>query len=103
MLEIIFFTVALVFLTLGIIGSLMPILPGPLFTYLGFLISYFCIDIPFSSIEFIIYTILTCVISFSDYFLQLFGVQKFGGGKNSIYGTIIGAICGFFSYQLDLF
>ena len=33
---------------------------------------------------------------FSDYFLQYFSVKRLGGGKNAIYGTMIGILLGVF-------
>ena len=102
MLDLILFIISFVFLVLGLIGAIIPILPGPLLTYVAFLIIYLFTDIEFSSIELITYTVLAFTISFSDYFLQFFGVKKFGGGKNAVYGTIIGIICGLFFAPIGL-
>ncbi len=102
MLELILFIISFVFLVLGLIGAIIPILPGPLLTYLAFLIIYLFTDTEFNSIELITYTVLAFTISFSDYFLQFFGVKKFGGGKNAVYGTIIGIIFGLFFAPIGL-
>ena len=56
MLELILFIISFVFLVLGVIGAIIPILPGPLLTYLAFLIIYLFTDIEFITIELITYT-----------------------------------------------
>ena len=38
------------------------------------------------------------IITFLDYWLQVYGVKKFGGGKKAINGTILGLILGLFVF-----
>ena len=75
--------VAFIFLILGCIGSILPVLPGPLLSYAGLLIiHFFALDTEFLTIyELILYGCVTLFVFFSDYFLQLFGVKKMGGKK----------------------
>ncbi len=90
--------VSSIFLILGCIGSVLPVLPGPILSYVGLLIiHFFALDTEFfTNYELIIYGVLALFIFFSDYFLQLFGVKKMGGKKKAIYGTTIGVILGMF-------
>ena len=73
--------VASIFLILGCIGSILPILPGPVLSYVGLLIiHFFAFDMDFlTNYELIIYGFITLFVFLSDYVLQLFGVKKMGG------------------------
>jgi uncharacterized protein YqgC (DUF456 family) len=90
--------VASIFLILGCIGSILPILPGPVLSYVGLLIiHFFAFDMDFlTNYELIIYGFITLFVFLSDYVLQLFGVKKMGGKKKAVYGTTIGIILGMF-------
>ena len=101
--EIIIFTVVFCCLLLGLIGSVLPIVPGPIMSYLGILALYFFTDISFSNNEILIYSILTIVVFSSDYILQFLGVKKLGGQKNALYGTVFGIFIGLFFAPLGLF
>ena len=85
-----------VFLLLGIIGSILPIIPGPPISFLAILILHFFSPYKFneSDLGFLLFVVL--IISFLDYWLQLYGVKRFGGGKLSSNGTIIGLLIGIF-------
>ena len=90
--------VAAIFLILGCIGSVLPILPGPILSYVGLLIiHFFALETEFlTNYELILYGFVTLFVFFSDYFLQLFGVKKMGGKKRAVYGTTIGIVFGMF-------
>ena len=98
--SIIIITIASIFLLLGIIGSIVPIIPGPIMSFFGLLIVHFFSVFTFSHNFLIVCAFATLLVFLSDYFLQLFGVKKFGGGKNSILGTLIGVIIGLFFVPL---
>ena len=101
--EIIIFTVVFCCLLLGLIGSVLPIVPGPIMSYLGVLVLFFFTDISFSNNEILIYSIITVLVFSSDYILQFLGVKKLGGQKNALYGTIFGIFIGLFFAPLGLF
>ena len=93
-----FFIIIIVSLLLliGLIGSIVPILPGPPISFLAVLILHFFSPIIFNSVQLIILFIIVLFVTLLDYFLQVFGVNKFGGGRTSINFTIIGLIAGIF-------
>ena len=96
--EAIIFLAAGIFLLLGIIGSILPVLPGPPLSFLALLLLHF-----FSSFHFNPHVLISigCVvifITFFDYWLQIYGVKNFGGGKKATNGTIIGLIIGIFIF-----
>jgi hypothetical protein len=89
--------IAFIFLTLGFIGSIIPGLPGPIFSYLGILIIHFFTKYQFSIPVLFIIGIIVLLIFIVDYSLQAMGVKKYGGGKKATIGTFVGLFIGFLS------
>lgn len=82
------------FILLGIAGSFLPIIPGPITGWVGILILSF---VPHISIDFTLLILSFCIalaIFILDYFIPSLGAKKFGGGKGSVYGSSIGLIFG---------
>ena len=80
-------------LFLGLVGSIIPVLPGPLLSYIALLLSHLFInELNVDSLTWI--GIAVVVISFTDYFLMIYGVKKAGGSKLSIWGSALGALLG---------
>ena len=86
-----------VLLLIGIAGSIVPFLPGPPISLLAILILHFSFsEFNVPDLSFLFFLVL--VITFVDYWLQIYGVKKFGGGKKATNGTIIGLILGVFIF-----
>ncbi|MBF25620.1 MAG: hypothetical protein CMP49_03775 [Flavobacteriales bacterium] len=100
--ELFVIIIALLLLLVGLFGAILPILPGPIISYIGLLIFYFFTDLNLSSNELFIYSIVTILVFFSDYMLQFIGVKKFGGEKFSMYGTFLGILVGLFFPPIGL-
>ena len=82
-----------ILLILGIIGSVIPILPGPILSYVAVLLYHYFI----ASLDIYILiwmAIVIFIISILDYILQIYGVKKIGGGKYAIRGSLLGVILG---------
>ncbi|PIF02393.1 MAG: hypothetical protein CR996_00495 [Draconibacterium sp.] len=86
------------FIVAGLIGCLLPILPGPPLSYIGLLLLHFTKRYDFSGRFLIIWAIITIVVFLLDYFIPIWGTKKFGGSKRGIWGSIIGLIIGFFFF-----
>ena len=85
--------IGFILLISGFIGCFIPVIPGPPISFLSLVLIHFCskkIDLLMLFIVFIIVLIVT----FLDYFLQVYGVKKIGGGRLAVTGSIIGLIIG---------
>jgi len=86
-----------ILLLLGLIGSVIPALPGPPLSYLGLLLSHFFISK--MEVDFIFWLgVLVVFITVLDYYLQIYGVKKAGGGKYAIRGSVVGMLLGIFLF-----
>ena len=82
------------FILLGIVGSFLPIIPGPLTSWMGILILSITQSVFIDKISLVVSFIIAVGIFVLDYFVPVLGAKKFGGGRGSIIGSSIGLICG---------
>lgn len=95
--DILLLTIGFLFICLGIIGSFLPILPGPITSWIGLLILQLTNVVPLNWTFLSVTLIIAVIIFFLDYFIPAIGTKHFGGTKNGIYGTTIGLVIGLFS------
>lgn len=92
---------ALVLILVGIVGSILPVLPGPPIAYAGLLVLHFTNEKFEVSLWFLIpLAIITIAISILDYLLPSMGTKYFGGTKYGSWGSNIGLIVGVFTSWL---
>lgn len=96
MLDYILLALAIVFLIIGIIGCLVPVLPGPPLSFAGILILHFTSFAEFRPELLIILGIIAVVVAVFDYVVPIWGTKKFGGTKYGIRGATIGLLVGLF-------
>ena len=82
----------------GIMGCVLPALPGPPLSYLGLLALHFTEKYQFSLKFLIIWAVVVVVVSLVDYLVPVWGAKKFGASKRGIWGSIIGLLLGFFIF-----
>ena len=92
--DIVLIIISFLFMVLGVIGSFLPVLPGPLTSWVGFLILKFTDTIPVSLTFLIITFGIALGIWILDYFIPAMGTKRFGGSKAGIIGTSIGLVVG---------
>ena len=92
--DIILIIIAALFMLLGIIGSFIPILPGPITSWFGLLIVHFTDAIPIDKSFLIITFTIALFIWLLDYIIPAIGTKRFGGTKYGMIGTTIGLIIG---------
>ena len=87
----------LLLMIVGIIGSLLPALPGPPISWVGILLLYFCPGMETNYWLLGITLVIAVVIGILDYVIPAKGTKYFGGSKYGIWGTNIGLIIGIFA------
>jgi uncharacterized protein YqgC (DUF456 family) len=97
LLDAIAFGVAIAFMLIGLIGILVPILPGILLIWLTAL-AYAIVD-GFQAIDWITFTLLTIIAIITgtaDLWLSLLGAKTGGAAKRAMFLGVIGGVLGFF-------
>lgn len=84
----------LILVILGIVGSVLPVLPGPITGWLGLLLLFLTGTIPINYYLLGITFFVAVAIFILDYLIPGLGARKFGGSKKGATGATIGLIIG---------
>lgn len=74
----------------GIIGSFIPVIPGPPLSWLGLLLLYNTEEVPFDLWFIVVTGVIALLATLLDYYLPVVGTKKYGGSKRGVWGAIIG-------------
>ena len=87
-----------VFMISGILGCVLPVIPGPPLSYIGLLFLHLTERYQFSTRFLVIWVVITAVVYALDYIIPAWGTKKFGGSKRGVWGSIIGLVIGLFFF-----
>lgn len=93
-LDIILIIVGSLLILVGLIGCVVPVIPGPPISYLGILALHFTGLVDFSLTTHLILAGLAVFVTILDYIVPIWGTKKAGGSKWGIRGAAIGLIIG---------
>ncbi|MBW6492753.1 MAG: DUF456 domain-containing protein [Lentimicrobium sp.] len=96
--EWVWLTLGVILTIAGIVGCIIPLIPGPPLSYAALLIAHFTLNEPFTQKFLIVWLALTVAVTLLDYYVPIWGTQKFGGSKSGIWGSTIGLIIGLFFF-----
>ncbi|RNC87730.1 MAG: DUF456 domain-containing protein [Winogradskyella sp.] len=95
--EIVIIIGALLLMLLGLAGSFLPVLPGPLTSWLGLFVLSYADSVDISSTFLIVTFSIALLIFILDYIIPAVGTKRFGGSKSGMIGTSIGLVIGLLS------
>ena len=88
--------VAFLFLLVGIIGCVVPGLPGTPIAYAGLWIAQATDRVDFTWQFLLVWGIVVVIISVLDYVVPAWGTKRYGGTKWGVWGSTIGVFVGLF-------
>jgi uncharacterized protein YqgC (DUF456 family) len=86
----------IILMLIGIIGCLVPVLPGPPLSFLGLILLHVSRFGQFTPTVLIVMASITVVVSILDYIVPIWGTKRFGGSKYGTRGATVGLIIGLF-------
>ena len=87
---------AFLFLLIGIIGCIVPGLPGTPIAYAGLWIAQATDRVDFSWQFLLIWGLVVIAISILDYVIPALGTKRYGGTKWGVWGSTLGVFVGLF-------
>ncbi|WP_333662841.1 DUF456 domain-containing protein [Chishuiella changwenlii] len=85
-----------ILLIIGLIGTILPVVPGAPIAYLGLIVFKFSDDCTYGWLTIIITGIFVLIGFLLDYLLPSYFTKKLGGTKYGVWGSILGLIVGLF-------
>ena len=86
----------------GIIGSIIPVLPGPLSSWLGLFIFSNISSVSVDSNILVFCLIIALIIFILDYIFPIYMSKKFGASRFGVIGASIGTIIGLFFFPIGI-
>lgn len=94
--DILLLTGAALFLLVGLIGCVVPIIPGAPLAWVGLLLAYFSEKTQLSLTILIVCLVVSIAVSVIDNVTPIILTKKSGGSKAGTWGATIGLIAGIF-------
>ena len=101
--DILLLVIGFVLMLVGILGSFLPALPGPPFSWLGLLLLYLTKAVPDDWTLLIITLAIAAAVVALDYIIPAMGTKKFGGSRMGIIGSMVGLLVALFFPILGIF
>jgi uncharacterized protein YqgC (DUF456 family) len=79
---------------LGIVGCVLPVIPGPPLSFLGLLLLHFSSYATFSIEFLLVMGAIAIIVTIMDYIVPVWGTKKLGGSKAGMWGAAIGLVLG---------
>lgn len=92
---------AVICLVVGIVGCVVPLLPGLPICFVGMLLAYWAGG-DFTTETLVTWGVISLVVTVMDNFLPIWFTKKFGGSKQANWGATIGIIVGFFFLPIGI-
>ena len=90
--------IGVLLIILGILGSFLPVLPGPITSWFGLLVLYLSDAVPMNWTFLGITLAIAILIWLIDYIIPAMGTKKFGGTRYGVIGTMVGLVLGIFFF-----
>ena len=101
--DIVLLIIGFLLMLVGIIGSFIPVLPGPPISWVGLLLLYLTKAIPDNWWMLGTTLFFAILITVLDYVIPAIGTKKFGGSKAGMIGTLVGLLVAIFVPALGPF
>jgi hypothetical protein len=96
--DVVLIGIGIILMIAGILGCILPFVPGPPLNYLGLLSLHFTLKYQFETGFLILWAIVTAFVYGLDLVIPVWGTKKFGGSRQGVWGSIIGLLAGFFFF-----
>ena len=94
--DIVLLILGFILMLVGILGSFLPVLPGPTVSWIGLLLLYLTKVVPDDWMFLGITLVIALIVFALDYIIPAVGTKKFGGTKAGMLGTTIGLLVALF-------
>lgn len=88
---------------IGVLGSFLPVLPGPPLSWVGLLLLHLTSIVPRDNTFLIVTLLVAIAVLVLDYIIPAVGTKRFGGSKAGMIGTTLGLVVAIFFPVFGIF
>jgi uncharacterized protein len=92
--DIVWIVIGALLMLLGLIGCILPFLPGPPLCFIALWLQQLREEPPFSNEFLWLWAGITVVVLVLEYVIPAYGTKRFGGSKAGMWGCVIGMVGG---------
>ena len=92
--DIVLVVLAFALLVTGLLGAIIPVIPGPPLSYAGLLVLQWSGHADFSVAFLVIWAGIAAAVTVMDYILPSFITKRFGGSRLAALGSFLGLLVG---------
>ncbi len=96
-----YYTLAVIFVLLGIVGAILPVLPGPALSLVG--LFFLSIGSVSTGLNLVVWLIFCVAVMVADYLLPAYMTKRLGGSRAGVLGATIGMVAGIFFPPFGIF
>ncbi len=96
--DIILIVIGIVLLIIGLLGCVLPIIPGPPISYLGMVMLQLTERGDFSATSMVLFAAIAIAVTVLDFIVPIWGTKRMGGSKAGTWGATIGLLLGVFFF-----
>lgn len=96
MFDILLLSLGIILLVIGLIGCVLPVLPGPPISFVALLLLHFTKWAQFQGAFLWTCAAIAVAVSILDHWIPIWGTKKFGGSTRGVWGAALGLLAGLF-------
>ncbi len=96
--DIVWIIIGAAFIIAGIVGTVVPVMPGTPLSYVGLIFLQLTEKPPFDLSFMLVWALIVILVSGLDYLATIIGTQRMGGTRYGIAGCLIGGVFGLFVF-----
>lgn len=94
--DILLIIVGIVCLLVGLVGCVVPVIPGPPIAYVGILLVHFTSRVQFSTSQLLAWLAVVVAVTVLDYVVPMLGSKYSGSTRWGTVGCVVGTLVGLF-------
>lgn len=94
--DVFLIVISFLLIIVGLLGCILPVLPGAPLAYAGLLLAHLTDNVEFSVVQLACWLLLVVILQVLDYFTPMLGSKYTGGSEYGNRGSIAGTILGLF-------
>ena len=98
MVDYLLLALGIILMITGIVGCILPVVPGPPISFLGLIVLQLTRFADFELKFMLVMGFVTILVSILDYVVPIWGTKKLGGSRAGLWGAGIGMFVGIFFF-----